>query len=158
MSILRRRMMMAEGVIEMRGWKKIKTIVVENEERYWIHIDKDDDGNEFSVRELLIYIKNADKNSQAWHKVWKEENATENNDQTKGIIAKWYGNIAANKNMMIRITPDYNVGYGMEYGGQDVANGHGGYCFTETDTPITVITMYNQYPPATGSEITVYGR
>lgn len=150
-----RRLIKGQEEEDVREWKKLKTITMETEES-WLYVDTDDDGNEFNVRELLIYIQNGDKQSQAWHKVWKKN--AKNNSGVDGIIASWYGTISANKNMMMRITPDYNVGYDMEYGGQDVSNGHGGYQFTETDTPITEITIFHQSPLAIGSEIIVWGR
>lgn len=140
-----------------KEWRQIKAIEITEEGEAWLYIDKDDDGNAFEVNELLIFVENGSTAFNAWHKAWKQNNVTDAG-QVANRILNWYGTIAANKQMMIRITPDYPIGYDMEYGGQDVQNGHGTYQFTETDTPITGLSIYNQNSPAIGTKFTIYGR
>lgn len=156
-----RRLMLSETEDEeVKEWRQIKAIEIAEDGKSRLCIDKDDEGNAFEVNELLIYVENGDTALQAWHKVRKQVDITnvENIENTGKSIMNWYGTIAANKQMMIRITPDYPIGYDAEYGGQDVQNGHGAYQFTETDTPITSIGIYNQTVPAIGTKFTIYGR
>lgn len=140
-----------------KEWRQIKAIEITEEGKNWLYIDKDDDGNAFEVNELLIFVENGSEASIAWHKAWKQNNVTDAGQEANRIL-NWYGTIAANKQMMIRITPDYPIGYDMEYGGQDVSNGHGIYQFTETDTPITGLSTFSQGPHAIGTKFTIYGR
>lgn len=153
--MLTRRRMMRQEEENVKEWRLINTAIQEDENS-WLYIKKDEDGNDFEVNELLVYFENGGTMSGGWHRIWKKEQVT-NNSESDAIMALYCG-ITANKNMMFRITPDYGVGYDTEYGGQDVQNGHAGYQFTETITPIRAITMYNQYPPAAGTKITFYGR